>query len=134
MTEKPGPSSRFLARLFARGGTARKPNSLSKSVAEVAQLWYAQLETAEKPALPPEEAKALVAAHVLPRFEGRRIGSVTRSEIQHIHDDLEDRPELADRVLHAAHGLFRFAELDDHRPPGTNPCIYVTPYRQRPQR
>lgn len=76
----------------------------------------------------PEECRKAVEAHLLPALGERSIGSITRSEIEKIHDELEHAPATANLFLYATSEIFRFAETEGMRPKGTNPCIYVTAY------
>lgn len=65
---------------------------------------------------------------VLPALGKIKVAAVTRGQVAKLHVGMADRPYLANRALAVLGAMFRFAELHDLRPMGSNPCTAIDPY------
>ena len=77
------------------------------------------------------EYRRLLERDVLPTLGKVRTAEVTRAQVAKLHLSMTDRPYLANRALAVLSAIFRFGELHEVRPPGTNPCVGIDPYPER---
>jgi len=108
----------------------RKRNTkASPQVGAVARAWYALLQEEQRAGTDwsLEDLRQVIDGELLPALGDRSVGSITRSEIEKLYDELEDRGGNSDRFLWVVSEIFRHAESEGLRPRGTNPCIYVKP-------
>jgi len=102
------------------------PTFSSPTMAEVAGRYRASQHAPANAA----DEDALINI-VLASLGTLHVTAVTRSQVQAMHDLHEADTDRADRALELAKALFTFAETTGLRPGGTNPCIYITPFRER---
>lgn len=70
-------------------------------------------------------------SRILPWFEGRAIGTVTRRDMQRWFASLHATPAAADRSAPVLSVILRQAEVYGYCPEGSNPCIGIKRYRRR---
>lgn len=58
----------------------------------------------------------------------KKVADVTRKDVQALHHSLAGTPATANAVLVLLSAIFTFAEVEELRAPGTNPCRAVKPY------
>ena len=78
-----------------------------------------------------KQQKRMVENKIKPNLGSRKVASVTRADIQTLHNSLKEAPYEANRVLALASVIFRHAELRGMRQEGSNPCRLVKKYRER---
>jgi integrase len=86
---------------------------------------------AKKKAGTVHEYERLLNKDVLPVVGDVRVAAITRAQVAKLHLAMSDRPYLANRALAILSAMLRFAELQGHRPAGTNPCTGIEPYPER---
>ena len=69
--------------------------------------------------------------HILPRFKGRPIASITRREVLEWFESLHAKPASANRSLPVLSVILRQAEVYGYRPEDSNPCKGIKRYRRR---
>ena len=67
---------------------------------------------------------------ILPFFEGRPIGAITRGDVQSWFRSLHATPAAANRSAPILSVIMRQAEAWGYRPEGSNPCKGIRRYRQ----
>jgi len=67
---------------------------------------------------------------ILPWFAGRPIGAISHSEVRRWFASLNATPAAANRSLPILSVILREAEIDGHRPHGSNPCSGIRRYRR----
>ena len=67
---------------------------------------------------------------ILPHFEGRAIGSITRQDVQTWFRSLHATPAAANRSAPILSTIMRQAESWGYRPENSNPCKGIRRYRQ----
>ena len=68
---------------------------------------------------------------ILPWFKGRKIGTITRRDVQRWFASLHATPVAADRSAPVLSVILRQAEVYGYRPEGSNPCTGIKRYRRR---
>ena len=68
---------------------------------------------------------------ILPWFARRPIGAISSGEVRRWFASLHHTPAAANRSLPVLSVVLREAELQGHRPEGSNPCSGIRRYRQR---
>ncbi len=76
------------------------------------------------------EYQRMLERDVLPKLGKLKVAEVSGQRIHRMHLSMADRPYMANRVLAVLGAMFRFAEQHGYRPPGTNPCLGIEPYRE----
>jgi integrase len=71
--------------------------------------------------------------HIRPRLGSKPLPSITRSDIQALHQSLSDKPYAANRVLALLSKMFNLAEKWGLIPDGQNPCRHVERFRETPR-
>jgi hypothetical protein len=88
-------------------------------------------ETGRDGALRRPLGHSLLERDVLPTLGRAKVAAVRRPHVARLHLAMSDRPYLANRALAILAAMFRFAELHDQRPRGSNPCVGIEPYPER---
>ena len=68
--------------------------------------------------------------HILPRFKGRPIADIDRTEVRQWFTSLHAKPASADRSVPILSVIMRQAEVCGYRPEGSNPCKGIKRYRR----
>lgn len=68
--------------------------------------------------------------HIRPRLGSKPLPSITRSDIQALHQSLSDKPYAANRVLALLSKMFNLAEKWGLIPDGQNPCRHVERFKE----
>ena len=69
--------------------------------------------------------------HILPRFRGQPIGTITSTDVQQWFASLREVPAAADRAAPVLSVIMMEAEALGFRPEGSNPCGNIRRYRRR---
>lgn len=117
------------ARLAAFGNTKHDSNTPFEVVAEVSfyhrgRLW--------KPSTM-SSCRAALRRKIQPYFEGKAIGSITRSDVEDWLWGLSETPALANRCLPILSGIMRTAEDLGYIEEGSNPTKGIRRYKNKPK-
>jgi integrase len=142
-TLTPDQARREAIRLRAEVAAGRDPSEERRSrqrsirstreaptVTELADEFLTDRAAKKKPGTV-AEYRRLLFRDVLPTLGRSKVAAVTRSQVAKLHLSMSDRPYLANRGLAILGAMFRFAELHDQRPRGSNPCTGIEPYPER---
>lgn len=77
--------------------------------------------------------ESLVDGMLRPALGNLKVRDVTREDISTWHHRRRGTPTRANRGLAVLSKSFNLAEVWDMRPQGTNPCVHVTKYREKPR-
>ena len=66
---------------------------------------------------------------LVPRFGGRKVLDISRSDVQALHTELAETPGMANVVRSQVSKAFNLAEIWGWRPDGSNPCRHVKLYK-----
>lgn len=77
------------------------------------------------------EYRRLLEKHVLPKWSKRHPTDITRADVVTIHEGLEDRPYLANRVLEVIRAMFHYAADAGIIPENSDPCRSVQAYSEK---
>lgn len=80
------------------------------------------------------EVRSKWNTHLGPRFGSQKLSDIKLLEIREWHKSLAETPYAANRGLEILSRLFSFAEEFEFRSPGSNPCRYVHPYKEKQRR
>ncbi len=69
--------------------------------------------------------------HILPRFKGRSIADIDRTDVRQWFASLHATPAAADRSAPILSVIMRQAEVYGYRPEGSNPCKGIKRYRRK---
>lgn len=105
----------------------------SLTVRELAQLYLDEHLIPKRKPISVYNFKGEVRRHIGPRLGNRKITAVTRADVERLHRALADRPVAANRVVKNLSAMFNFAERRELRSQGSNPCRYVTLYKEHPR-
>jgi integrase len=72
--------------------------------------------------------------HILPELGKRRVGDLTRQDVNRLHQKLAGTPVAANRTLALLRKMMNLAELWGLRPDGSNPCRHIQAFKERPRR
>ena len=72
-----------------------------------------------------EQYSDILRRILVPRFGKRELTDIRRTHVVRLHLSLGDRRTLANRMLAVGCGLFRFANLLEEVPEGTNPFVKI---------
>lgn len=67
---------------------------------------------------------------ILPWFAGRPVGAISHAEVRRWFASLNATPAAANRSLPILSVILHEAEIDGHRPDGSNPCSGIRRYRR----
>ncbi|HIF64808.1 MAG TPA: DUF4102 domain-containing protein [candidate division UBP10 bacterium] len=68
--------------------------------------------------------------HILPAMGQLKLGQVSKRHVTELHQAMRGTPYEANRVLAQLSKMFNLAEAWDLRPQGSNPCRWVTKYKE----
>ncbi len=68
--------------------------------------------------------------HILPAMGQLKLGQVSKCHVTELHQAMRATPYAANRVLAQLSKMFNLAEAWDLRPQGSNPCRWVTKYKE----
>ena len=68
--------------------------------------------------------------HILPAMGQLKLGQVSKRHVTELHQAMRATPYEANRVLAQLSKMFNLAEAWDLRPQGSNPCRWVTKYKE----
>ncbi len=68
--------------------------------------------------------------HILPAMGQLKLGQVSKRHVTELHQAMRATPYAANRVLAQLSKMFNLAEAWDLRPQGSNPCRWVTKYKE----
>ena len=68
--------------------------------------------------------------HILPAMGQFKLGQVSKRHVTELHQAMRATPYAANRVLAQLSKMFNLAEAWDLRPQGSNPCRWVTKYKE----
>ena len=68
---------------------------------------------------------------ILPRFAGRQVAEITRTDVVRWFASLSATPVAADRSMPVLSVIMREAERMGFRPEGSNPCLGIRRYRRK---
>jgi integrase len=75
--------------------------------------------------------EVMLKTRILPALGKRKVGDVTRADVQRLHHTMKDTPYQANRTLALLSKMMNLAERWGIRPDGTNPCRHVERYREK---
>jgi integrase len=77
------------------------------------------------------EYRRLLEKHAVPAWGTRLATEICRADVARLHEDLREKPYLANRVLAVVRAMFSYAEQVGIVPEGGNPCRGIKPYKER---
>lgn len=77
-----------------------------------------------------KEAMRIFKKEILPEFGAKRVWRVSAQDVRRFHRAFKDRPTMGNRSLAWLSALMSYAEDEDERPRGSNPCTGITKYRE----
>src|SRR5262245_1321825 len=110
---------------------ARAAAKAAPTVAELAARFLAEHAEAKRKPRTAREYRRLFEKVILPALGQKRVGDVTRQDIARLHHGKRTTPTEANRALALLSVFFTFAERQDERPDGSNPCRHVERFPQR---
>ena len=117
----------------ARGEDPSAQRQAQRRGATVRDLVARFIAEHAKPRTKPSTAaqyERMMETKVLPKLGGRKIETVTRSDVMSLMHDLRSIPYEANRVRAALSKMFNLAEFWMLRPDGSNPCRHVPKFRE----
>ena len=104
------------------------------TVEELARLYLEEHLIPKRKASTVSCFRGLLRLHLLPRLGSRKIKAVTRNDVAGLHRSLADTPATANQVVNFLSAMMTFAERRELRDQNTNPCRYVSRYKETPRR
>jgi integrase len=129
------------------------PTISLKDARSLARSWLVRLAGGDDPAVPPKsepllddlwarcerehynrgtawdgEAKRIYNVHIKERLGGHRLGAIDYDVVHRLHAGMKALPFQANRALAVLAKMLYLAERWKLRPPGSNPCQYVSRY------
>lgn len=103
-----------------REGSIREP-----TVRELAERFDREhIGRKTKPNTAREYRRVLIDV-IVPALGSRRVSSITRREVEDLHDRLIETPSHANKVLAVISKMMTLAEKWEYRSPATNPCRFI---------
>ena len=111
----------------AKGGdpsAERKAKREALTVAELCDRYLAEHAIPQKKPRSVEEDRRNIRVHILPALGGKRVATVTGTDILKLYRSMRDTPIAANRTLALLRTMFNLAETEDWklRAPASNPC------------
>ena len=78
-----------------------------------------------------KEAERIYKSSISSRFGSKQINKVSAKDIRNWHKELADTPVAANRALNVLSKMYSYAEEQDLKPQGTNPCKLVKPHKEK---
>ncbi|MEQ8824280.1 MAG: tyrosine-type recombinase/integrase [Filomicrobium sp.] len=78
-----------------------------------------------------EEYQRLLDKDILPALGDNKVPDVTRSQVARFHADLADTPRKANFALAVLSKFMSWAEAEEFRPKGSNPCLGIKKFKER---
>ena len=75
--------------------------------------------------------QSLIDNHILPRFQYRKVASITRADVFQMHNEMRETPGAANRTIALMSKMMNLAERWELRSDGTNPTRHVEKYKER---
>lgn len=128
-------AKQMLARV-ALGGDPASDRQQAREALTVAQLWE-RYEAEHLPRKKPRSQandRSIFKLHILPRWGGRKVASLTASDVSQLHASLAKTPVNANRVLEVVRKAFNLAELWGIIPKGGNPTEGISKFKEQKRR
>jgi integrase len=110
---------------------AKAAAKAAPTVKDLAERFLSEHAMAKRKASTAREYRRLIENVIVPALGSRKVGDVTRAEIQRVHQGRRATPTEANRALGLLSTMFTFAERLGERPDGSNPCRHVERFPQR---
>lgn len=116
-----------------KGGDPGGERQKKRAAPRMTDLFERYISDHARPHKKPSSVKddeRIIRTFVGPEFGKRKVAEVTRSDIDHFHKSLADKPYRANRVLAMLSKAFNLAEVWEWRPDGSNPCRHIKKFRE----
>ncbi len=100
------------------------------TVGQLAQRYIEEHARAKKRPASIEADERQLRLYVLPALGRKKVASVTRADVAHLHHSMRQKPISANRCLALLSKMFNLAEKWDLRPDGTNPARHIERFRE----
>lgn len=120
--------------IIADGGDPTATRDFTRKSLTMKEFTDRYIEDHAKPNKKPSSVKSdqsLIDNHILPRFKGRKVASITRADVFQMHNEMRQTPGAANRALALMSKMMNLAEKWEMRPDGTNPTRHVDKYKER---
>src|SRR5579864_839132 len=111
--------------------TERQQERRAASVAELAELYMERHLIPKGKPRSVVEFRGLLDRHILPALGRLKVAEVTRSDVEALHRARRSTAVTANRAVAVVSAMMVFAEREQLRAPGSNPCRYVKKYREQ---
>ncbi len=107
---------------------SRADDKAAPTVRDLCARYITEHAETRKKATSIRNDRRLIDNHVLPAIGGKKVGSVTRTDIAALHHSLRNTPYEANRMLAMARKMFGLAERWGLRTDGSNPAKNIDLY------
>ncbi len=100
------------------------------TMAELAERYQVEYANKHKKPRTAQNDEILWRLHILPVLGRKRVGNVTRSEIERLQGSMREHRPNANSALALLSKAFNLAEVWGLRPDGSNPCRHIKRYSE----